>query len=33
MVDPQGRVYFIDPRGYFGYNKIFGDPDHEFAKL
>jgi len=33
MVDPQGRVYFIDPRGYFGYNKIFGDPDYDFAKL
>jgi GTP:adenosylcobinamide-phosphate guanylyltransferase len=26
-------VKFIDPRGYFGSSKIFGDPRYDFAKL
>uniref|UniRef100_A0A7V4KEI1 Nucleoside-diphosphate-sugar pyrophosphorylase n=1 Tax=Fervidobacterium pennivorans TaxID=93466 RepID=A0A7V4KEI1_FERPE len=33
MVTDDGKVYFIDPRGYFGHTKIFGDPDYDFAKV
>lgn len=29
----QNKVYFIDPRGYFGNEQIFGDPDYDWAKL
>ncbi len=28
-----GKVYLIDPRGYFGYSKICGDKDYDYAKL
>lgn len=24
---------FIDPRGYFGYTEVYGDPDYDFAKV
>ena len=24
---------FIDPRGYFGYSELFGDPNYDWAKL
>ena len=24
---------FIDPRGYFGYTELYGDPDYDWAKL
>ncbi len=27
------KVYFIDPRGYFGQEKVWGDPDYDWAKL
>ena len=27
------KVYLIDPRGYFGYSKIYGDRDYDYAKL
>lgn len=33
LVDTEGKAYFIDPRGYFGYTKIFGDVDYDFAKV
>lgn len=28
-----GRVYFIDPRGYFGKSKLYGDVDYDWAKV
>lgn len=33
LVDEEGQVYFIDPRGYFGKSKIFGDPRYDWAKV
>lgn len=27
------KVYFIDPRGYFGKTKLFGDVDYDWAKV
>lgn len=33
LVGLDGKVYFIDPRGYFGYTYIYGDEDYDFAKL
>ncbi|MFN3691817.1 MAG: NTP transferase domain-containing protein [Fervidobacterium sp.] len=33
LVDDQKQVYFIDPRGYFGFTTIYGDEDYDFAKL
>jgi len=27
------KVYLIDPRGYFGFTKIYGDRDYDYAKL
>ena len=27
------KAYLIDPRGYFGYSKIYGDVDYDYAKL
>ena len=27
------KTYFIDPRGYFGNSKIYGDKDYDWAKL
>ncbi len=28
-----GKVFFIDPRGYFGNTKIYGDPMYDYSKL
>lgn len=28
-----GKVFFIDPRGYFGQTKLFGDVDYDWAKV
>lgn len=28
-----GNIFFIDPRGYFGNSKIYGDCDYDFAKI
>lgn len=33
LMENSYKVYFIDPRGYFGYEYIYGDPDYDFAKL
>lgn len=33
MIDAQGRPWFIDPRGYFAKQGIFGDPNYDWAKL
>ncbi len=28
-----GKIYFIDPRGYYGKTKLIGDEDYDWAKL
>lgn len=28
-----GKVFFIDPRGYFGKTKLYGDVDYDWAKV
>lgn len=33
MVDEQNNIFYIDPRGYFGRSKIFGDVRYDWAKL
>ncbi|MEM7197156.1 MAG: phosphotransferase [Pseudomonadota bacterium] len=33
MIDAQGQPIFIDPRGYFADDGIFGDPLYDIAKL
>jgi GTP:adenosylcobinamide-phosphate guanylyltransferase/thiamine kinase-like enzyme len=33
MIRNNGEPVFIDPRGYFGYTKLFGDPNYDWAKL
>ena len=33
LVNEEGRVFFIDPRGYFGKSKVFGDPRYDWAKV
>lgn len=33
LISKDGKVCFIDPRGYFGYTQIYGDVDYDFAKL
>lgn len=33
LVTGDNKIKFIDPRGYFGNSKIFGDPRYDFAKL
>ncbi len=33
MVDKNNKIYFIDARGYFGKQKIFGDIRYDWAKL
>jgi thiamine kinase-like enzyme len=33
MLVETDRVVFIDPRGYFGTTKLFGDPAYDWAKL
>lgn len=33
LTDEQGRIYFIDARGYFGSQELFGDVRYDWAKL
>ncbi len=33
MLRQNGEPVFIDPRGYFGFSKIYGDPLYDWAKL
>jgi thiamine kinase-like enzyme len=33
LIDDKGKIFFIDPRGYFGFTDIYGDEDYDFAKL
>lgn len=33
LVDDIKKIYFIDPRGYFGDLKFYGDPYYDWAKL
>ncbi len=33
MIDKNGKIYFIDARGYFGSQKVIGDIRYDWAKL
>jgi hypothetical protein len=33
LVERDGRIVFIDPRGYFGKKELYGDADYDFAKV
>jgi thiamine kinase-like enzyme/GTP:adenosylcobinamide-phosphate guanylyltransferase len=33
LITEDNEIKFIDPRGYFGNTKIFGDPRYDYAKL
>lgn len=33
LLDENGQIFFIDPRGYFGRTKIYGDVRYDWAKL
>lgn len=33
ILDDKKQLYFIDPRGYFGYTELHGDPMYDWAKL
>ncbi len=33
LLDENMTPVFIDPRGYFGYTEIYGDPNYDWAKL
>lgn len=33
MIDAEGKIYFIDARGYFGSSELFGDVYYDWAKL
>lgn len=33
LLNEKGEPIFIDPRGYFGYTELYGDPDYDWAKL
>lgn len=33
MLRQNGEPVFIDPRGYFGYTELYGDPNYDWAKL
>lgn len=33
LIDDKNNFYVIDPRGYFGNSKLYGDPMYDFAKL
>jgi hypothetical protein len=33
ILDKDGNLYFIDPRGYFGETKLFGLYEYDYAKL
>lgn len=33
LIHKNNKLYVIDPRGYFGNSKLFGDPMYDFAKM
>lgn len=33
MIDKNGKIYFIDARGYFGKSQVLGDPRYDWAKV
>jgi thiamine kinase-like enzyme len=33
MLKDDAEPIFIDPRGYFGYTELYGDPNYDWAKL
>jgi hypothetical protein len=33
MIDSNGSIVFIDPRGYFGFTELYGDPLYDWAKV
>ncbi len=33
MIDKNGKIFFIDARGYFGKSQIFGDVRYDWAKV
>lgn len=33
LIGPDGKVWLIDPRGYFGSSRLYGDPLYDWAKL
>ncbi len=33
LIDNNKSLYVIDPRGYFGNNRLYGDPAYDFAKM
>jgi GTP:adenosylcobinamide-phosphate guanylyltransferase/aminoglycoside phosphotransferase len=33
MIDDDGEIIFMDPRGYFGFTEIFGDIAYDWAKV
>ncbi|MGO5315366.1 sugar phosphate nucleotidyltransferase [Bilifractor sp. LCP21S3_A7] len=33
MLRNDGKPVFIDPRGYFGFTELYGDPNYDWAKL
>jgi GTP:adenosylcobinamide-phosphate guanylyltransferase/aminoglycoside phosphotransferase len=33
MIDGGGNIVFIDPRGYFGFTELYGDPVYDWAKV
>ena len=33
MIDDDLNVTLLDPRGYFGFTELFGDPYYDWAKL
>lgn len=33
LISDEGKIYFIDPRGYFGKSKVLGDPRYDWAKV
>jgi len=33
MIDSNDKIYFIDPRGYFGKSLLYGPKEYDYAKL
>jgi GTP:adenosylcobinamide-phosphate guanylyltransferase/aminoglycoside phosphotransferase len=33
MIDNEGKIIFIDPRGYFGFTELYGDAAYDWAKV
>lgn len=33
LIDKNGKIYFIDPRGYFGKSQVLGDVRYDWAKV